>query len=299
VFFHRLWRMVGIFPLGYGPNDQLAMIPLGEPGPEPSPAQSGSLPEPAARGLAAGTPGIHAGISLARAGDMSLSRSAELPWRGRLFATLGVDPRHVYALHQVHSRSVLVIDSQDPRALETVEADGMVTSRPDAILTVTVADCLPIFLVDRDRGAFGIVHSGWKGTGIVREALRLMEKEYGTAPADVTAALGPCIGPCCYKVQRGRWERFRLDFGDHAVSRGAGPDDYRIDLRAANVELLAQAGVTDVSIVKDCTSCSEALGSFRRQGPESFTRMLAFIGRLPSGGHKPGRSYPEAQGEAP
>lgn len=289
MFFHRLWRMAGTLSLGYGPNDTVAMIPLGEPGP---------LPEPAARGLAAG-------ISLARAGDMSLSRSRELPWRGRFLAALGVDPQRVYALHQVHSRRVLVIDRQDPRALESVEADGMVTSRPDAILTVTVADCLPVFLIDKDRCAFGLVHSGWKGTGIVREALRLMERELGTAPADVTAVLGPCIGPCCYTVQHARWERFRLDFGDHAASRGAAADDYRIDLRAANVELLAQAGVMDVTVVKDCTSCSEALGSFRRQGPESFTRMLAFIGRLPravgagpGGRTSSGRCQSEERGEA-
>ena len=160
----------------------------------------------------------------------------------------------------------------------------MVSARPDALLTVTVADCLPIFLVDAGRGAFGIVHSGWKGTGIVREALRLMAQEFGTAAADVSAVLGPCIGTCCYRVQHARYERFKADFGERAVRLGKGPDDYRLDLRAANVELLSQAGVTDISVTTDCTCCSPGLGSFRREGPETFTRMLAFIGGLPEAG---------------
>ena len=257
--------MARTFSLAYGLEDSFAWIPLGK-----------------GAGRAASR-GIRAGLSLARAGDMSLSRRSE-PWRDRLMSRLGAAPRSVFSLHQVHSRNVLVIDLQEPESLASLEGDGMVSSRPDALLTVTVADCLPIFLVDAARGTFGIVHSGWKGTGIVREALRLMAKEFGTQASAVSAVLGPCIGTCCYRVQHSRYERFRADFGERAVKRGDGPDDYRLDLRAANVELLSQAGVTDISVASDCTSCSPALGSFRREGPETFTRMLAFIGGLPEAG---------------
>ncbi|HVO40533.1 MAG TPA: polyphenol oxidase family protein [Spirochaetia bacterium] len=252
--------MAGTFSLSYTPDDDFCPIPLLTSG--------------------AASRGVRAGLSLAKAGDMALSRRTELPWRDRFLSGLGAETSSVFALHQVHSRNVLVIGCQAPRSLVGVEGDGMVSDRPDALLTVTVADCLPVFLADKGRGAYGIVHSGWKGTGIVREALRLMTKAFGTAPAEVLAVLGPCIGTCCYRVQHARYEKFRLDFGDHAVARGPGPDDYRLDLRAANVELLAQAGVSDIRVASDCTCCSPALGSFRRQGPESFTRMLAFIGHL-------------------
>jgi len=252
--------MIGAFSLAYKPDDHFCPIPLSSSG--------------------AGARGIRAGLSLAKAGDMALSRSRELPWRDRFLLEIGAASGSVFALHQVHSRNVLVIGCQQASSLVSVEGDGLVSDRPDALLTVTVADCLPVFLVDNARGAYGVVHSGWKGTGIVREALRLMTHAFGTAPADVSAVLGPCIGTCCYKVQHARYERFRLDFGDRAVVLGPEPDDYRLDLRAANVELLAQAGVSDISVASDCTCCSPALGSFRRQGPESFTRMLAFIGHL-------------------
>ena len=249
--------MSGAFSLAYGPNDLFSLVPLG-----------------------AGARGPSAGLSLARAGDMSLLKRAEQPWRSRLLERIGAASGSTYALHQVHSKNVLVIRSQEPKALESVEADGMVSARPDAVLTVTVADCLPIFLADPARGAYGIVHSGWKGTGIVREALRLMGMAFGTEAGDVSAVLGPCIGPCCYRVQHARYERYREEFGSHAVALGEGPEDYRLDLRAANVELLTQAGVRNISVATDCTCCSPALGSFRRQGAESFTRMLAFIGHL-------------------
>ena len=63
---------------------------------------------------------------------------------------------------------------------------------------------LPIFLVDPVTGAFGLVHSGWKGTGIVHAALESMMAAFGTDPRDVSVTIGPGIGPCCYRVPEER-----------------------------------------------------------------------------------------------
>ncbi len=218
-----------------------------------------------------------AGISLARAGDMDLAKRSDLPWRERLFAVLGVGSERVRCVRQVHSRRVVRIDGSEPLDGPFVEADGMVSDRRELLLTITVADCLPIFLADRRAGAFAIVHSGWKGTGIVVEAIRMMAGAYGARAADLTVTIGPGIGPCCYTVPVERYEGFRCRFGDRAVRCGAD-GSFRLDLRAANASLLEREGVEDVTIVSDCTSCNPLLGSFRREGATAFTRMLAFVG---------------------
>jgi hypothetical protein len=103
-----------------------------------------------------------------------------------------------------------------------------------------------------------------------------MTGAFGSRAADIAAAIGPGIGPCCYAVPVERHERFRADFGDRAVQRGLD-GSCRLDLRAANAALLERVGVGSIAIVADCTSCDPRLGSFRREGP-GFTRMLAFIG---------------------
>jgi polyphenol oxidase len=220
--------------------------------------------------------GFRAGLSLAAAGDMDLARRTELPWRARLFAGLGIAADRVRAVRQVHSRVVIEIDGSEPADGPFVEADGMVSDRPDLLLTVTVADCLPIFLADARTGTFGLVHSGWKGTGIVVEAVRAMTRAFGSRAGDITAAIGPGIGPCCYTVPIERHVRFRADFGDRAVQQGLD-GSFRLDLRAANAALLEREGIGSIAIVADCTACNPLLGSLRRQGP-GFTRMLAFIG---------------------
>jgi hypothetical protein len=146
------------------------------------------------------------------------------------------------------------------------------------VLSATVADCLPIFLQDTANGAFGVVHSGWKGTGIVVNALAAMHDRYGTRATDVAATIGPGIGSCCYRVPEERADLFARQFGAAAVVRSQDGTP-SLDLREANLALLRDAGVEVVTVVEDCTSCSEALGSFRRQGPARYSLMLSCIGR--------------------
>jgi YfiH family protein len=225
------------------------------------------------------TPDAQAGISLIAAGDMRLSRDPASPSRSRFLAARGIDRGHLYAVRQVHSRQVLIIDGQSAAETAGRDADGLLSARADVVLSVTVADCLPIFLVDRGSGAFGIVHSGWRGTGIVADALLLLAERFGSKPREVTAVIGPGIGSCCYTVPRDRAAQFVSRYGTASVVEDGGPP--RLDLRAANLVLLEESGVQDIGVFSDCTSCTPSLGSFRRQGPAEFSLMLAWIGRRP------------------
>jgi hypothetical protein len=148
----------------------------------------------------------------------------------------------------------------------------LVTRDPRAVLCVSVGDCLPLFLFDESSGAFGLLHSGWKGTGIVELGVRMM-RERGTDT--LRALLGPCIGPCCYRIPRDRYQLFEREYGGEAAIRDRG--DYYIDLRAANQVLLHRLGVKSVSVISDCTSCNPLLSSFRRDG-KGFSGMLAVTG---------------------
>jgi YfiH family protein len=213
-----------------------------------------------------------AGLSLKAAGDM---RPGE-PRREELFRRLGIDPRRVHALRQVHSTRIVRIAEEGPETLAARElADGLIADRPQAVLSVTVGDCLPIFLVHRRGRAFALLHSGWRGTGIAAEAVRLLAAEYGAPPRELAAVLGPGIGACCYAVDEARYESFRRRFGERTVRAEAGR--FFLDLKAANAVLLAGCGVEELAASEECTACTPWLSSFRRDGP-GFARMVAFMG---------------------
>lgn len=202
------------------------------------------------------------------------------PERIRFLRNLGFrEDRPVYSCRQVHSKTVVIVTDQDAEELAEIEADGLITRRRDAVLAVTVADCLPIFLVDRVHGAFALLHSGWRGTGIVVHALRQMEEKYASRPSQIAVSIGPGIGSCCYRIEEDRYVRFRDRFGEKSVRRQ--DSEYYLDLAAANTELLRGLGIKEIRVCGNCTACTPQLSSFRRDGP-SFAHMLACIGDIQS-----------------
>ena len=220
-------------------------------------------------------------LSFASEGGMGFGDPQGAANRDRFLRSSGIDPALALGMRLSHSRNVLFPSrGEDPAALalEAGGADGLVLRDPALAATVTVADCMPIWILDRESGAFGVLHSGWRGTGILDAAVRALVERYGSAPASMAVILGPAIGPCCYSVPEGRAAEFAAEFGGTCVRREA-EGAWRIDLRAANLSLAERAGVGSLLSIEACTSCDPRLGSYRRQGAASFTRMLAVCGR--------------------
>jgi YfiH family protein len=250
------------FQLDLNTEQDCARVPLGPIGGTSDPVRQAST--------------LKGWISLKRAGDMGGSYQRDNPRRIRYLRSLGFRPeRPVYSCRQTHSQRVVVVTDQQAGALSEIEADGLLTSRRDAVLAVTVADCLPIYLVDMEHGAFALLHSGWRGTGIVVRALQRMAEEYGSRPSQIAASIGPGIGVCCYRVEQDRCRDFERRFGEKSVRKKE--NTCFLDLAAANTQLLKRSGVETIHLCRNCTACTPQLSSYRRDGP-AFAHMLACIG---------------------
>jgi YfiH family protein len=180
-------------------------------------------------------------------------------------------------MRQVHSdRVVRLAGPPEGRP----EGDALVTNRPGLLLVVRTADCLPVLLVDEPRRAVAAVHCGWRGTRsrILEKAVRTMGSAFGTQPEDLAAALGPCIGPCCYEVG----PDVREGFMTAGFPASVFSERKLLDLRAANVWLLEALGVPGSAIGGDivCTKCDAGLYSYRRD-PGERRRLYNFIGIRP------------------
>lgn len=149
--------------------------------------------------------------------------------------------------------------------------DAVITNLPGVPLVCHTADCVPVLLYDRKTHAIAAIHAGWRGMadGIIEETIGAMEDAYDTDPADLVAAVGPCIGPCCFEVDSDVAERFRSEFGDGVIIPGTGGNKTRIDLPACARDSLSGCGLDDcnIDISNECTKCKEELYySHRRTG---------------------------------
>jgi YfiH family protein len=215
-------------------------------------------------------PGLSCAVSGRLAGNMICKKNNRA--RLALFGALGLDAARVAGLRQIHSQDILCAGKD--HIPFGVKGDGLVCAERSVALSVTIADCLPVFLYDTQSGAFALVHSGWKGTGIAVKALGLMKDTWGADARTTAALLGPCIKPCCYIVDEERARAFAANFGEESVRFLGGK--HSLDLQAANIKLLTDAGVRNIAFCEHCTCADERFGSFRRQGA-SYTRMAAVL----------------------
>jgi len=228
-------------------------------------------------------------ITCAAAGDMGPPELGETDVREKALAWAGLAGGRLLTVKQEHTHTVLhaatLAETLDAAAAVGTQAgykkadrpvgDGIVGNDGRQVLGVTVADCMPIYLHDRERNVVAMLHSGWKSTGIVERGLELMGECWGTRPAAVNALLGPAIQGCCYAVDAERARGFRDKFGEGAAVLREG--QWYLDLQEANRRLLERAGVGELAVCANCTFCGEGLFSYRREGPNGYRRMLAGI----------------------
>jgi len=209
-------------------------------------------------------------MSTRSAGDMRQAHHRE-----ELCARIGLPSDRVLRLSQVHSHRVLAAEDLLPAPATAPEGDGLVSGPGGPYLAVGVGDCMPIVLCDLRSGAYGVLHSGWRGTGILSVGLDAMRTRYGTAPDDVVAFLGPCISGESYEVDAARADEYRRWGAGAVVQVGDRP---YLDMRAANLEIARRAGVGLVVAADNCTFQTPQLGSYRREGPSGYTGMLVIVG---------------------
>lgn len=147
-------------------------------------------------------------------------------------------------------------------------ADVLLSLEPGVAVAVRAADCVPILLYAEDAGAVAAVHSGWKGTrlAVAGRAVRALQHEAAAEPARMLAAIGPCIGRCCYQVSPELASIFRGLFGVDVADDPEGPRKPHLDLRVCVERALLAAGVPIERIeqVGPCTSCDPTCFSHRR-----------------------------------
>lgn len=164
--------------------------------------------------------------------------------------------------------------------------DGFYTDTAGVILTVKVADCVPILLADPKRHLIAALHAGWRGTvsGIARKGVEALVG-MGADPRDIQVAVGASIRPCCYEVREDFYAAVKDLCGEDFAARFITPrrreeNTFSADVVGMNLAILKEAGIKDenISVMPICTAChSDVFFSHRASGGKRGTMMAAIM----------------------
>ena len=172
---------------------------------------------------------------------------------------------------QVHGREVRTHPTAGPGLHLGAPADAHVTRAPGLLLAVTVADCVPAFLVAGAARVVAMVHAGWRGaaTGILERAVAVMGERFGVPPEGLALHLGPSICGTCYEVGPEVHEAL-----GEPVPDGPTP----VDLPANLARRARSLGVPETGITRStwCTLCGPG-DLFSHRGGDAG-RQIGFLG---------------------
>ncbi len=192
--------------------------------------------------------------------------------------------------------------------------DALMTDERGILLSVRVADCLPVLLVDPQRPAVAAIHAGWRGglQRVVEKTVGVMRRVFGSDPRHLLAALGPSIRACCCAVGQEVVDAFcgRFVNGEHFFRQppadgqsqppgahhttpllSAQPPGHEQKSRpAAHLDLVAMAqdqlrhsGLqpANIFVAPFCTACrTDLFFSHRKEGARTG-RFMSIIGIRP------------------
>lgn len=216
-------------------------------------------------------PDVTAGITDASLDLRLADRSpddAQAAWSALISQVPGA--RAAVASRQVHGQRVMSHPVPARGFARAQDADGHLTNAPGALMAVTVADCVPIYLRDDATGWVGMLHAGWRGiaAGILERAIARL-RVAGSKPENIVMHCGVSICGSCYEVG----PEVHAAVESRRVS-GPAP----IDLRQVLVGRAREVGVKAMTVSGLCAREHEAFHSHRGSGGGP-ARMAAYVAR--------------------
>lgn len=207
----------------------------------------------------------------------------------RIGHALGISPEQIVCSDQTHTVNVRKVGRDDcgngitkPKPYRDV--DGLITDEAQVALATFYADCVPLYLVDPEKKAIGLAHSGWRGTvgKLGKATVEAMRREYGCRPEAIRTVIGPSICQECYEVSEDVAEAFKKAYDpglwDRLMTRRED-GKYQLNLWEACRENFLEAGILPehISMPEICTCCNPGFLFSHRASKGKRGNLAAFL----------------------
>ncbi len=187
-------------------------------------------------------------------------------------------------VHQIHSPDAVIVNEPWEHK-DAPKADAIVTNKPNIILGILTADCLPILFADEKNKVIAAAHSGWKGafSGVIENTVETM-RSLGAEEDNIIATIGPAISKNSYEVGAEFFDKFIEQSPENSqffAKAPAADDKYLFDLAGYAKHRLLASGISQINIIaKDTYLLDNEFFSYRRsckRGEPSYGRQISTI----------------------
>jgi polyphenol oxidase len=172
--------------------------------------------------------------------------------------------------NQVHGVELMSLHSGSGW-IQVEGIDGWITTAPGILLTVTVADCVPVYLIAPGKGV-ALLHAGWRGTAgrILARGIERLKTETGCPAGDMVMHCGVGICGDCYEVGS------EVMLGCGAPAEGPGP--WHLDLRERLMGQARDLGLAHITTSAWCSAHERVSFYSHRASRGTDGRMVAYLG---------------------
>ena len=152
-------------------------------------------------------------------------------------------------VNQVHGNKILIVNNIR-QITSKIDADAIITNKPNIILGILTADCSPVLVVDPIRNIIAAIHIGWKGA-IKNILSNTIDSFIGmkSEVKNIRLAIGPCIGPESYEVQKDFYKKFtKENIKNNKYFINIFPNKYNFDLPQYIKDQALDKGVIEKNI---------------------------------------------------
>jgi len=191
------------------------------------------------------------------------------------FLKIFPDQFNLFSAKQTHSNIIIDLDNIQPEEAATMEADGLITSLKNTMISVTTADCGNIIITDKTNSVIGAFHAGWRGleNKILVKGIKLLKSKLTKLhlSSELIAYIGPMITEKNYEVGK---EFSNFFDKKYLISRN---NSLYLDTVNIVEDCLKDNGVKTVYNCNiDTFEDKENFYSYRRDGETG--RTMAFVG---------------------
>lgn len=207
--------------------------------------------------------------------------------RGKTYRSLNLSPDDIIFAEQIHSNNIKLVDINDKGSggynynSSIKNMDGLISTDNSIILGGLFADCIPIYVMDKNRGYFALIHAGWKGTynNILLETINFFKYNLGSELKDLLIVMGPSISEENYEVKYDLIKKFKAKYNTTLNYYRKNNNSYWLNLKKLNKAIALDNGIKkeNLYISQLCTFNRKKLFYSHRRDSGKTGRMAAFL----------------------